>query len=747
VTAVVSEPEFRTSKTLDERWVELWETMLGVHGVVVDPIDDSPGCSSVADLWTGKNGSDSRAEVIVGKSRSDEMALVALRIEQLLASGAENIAVVFPKADVAHILLAQDLTRRGVLFADLLESSGSPSIDLQLLRGILQFYSRGCRLEDLLSLWPLLRSLNLATQPTAIVRRICEQLFDEFQVHSLEACVAKLQAGEKPEWKEVARVVGLLLPSWPTEFTFAYGLERFASACAALGLEIPGEWTPLAHFAEKQKESFPAAIVFGSLESFLPERVPTAKPVGKGVFARVTFTTRRRAAGSAWSHIVFVESNAGVWPVRLESSGWLSDEHRRSIDASAPYSLGVMTSDDRAEIEKQGYIQLAGDAKSGLIFSAALGEDDDPETPLSPNSWLERILLSRGMRLEAGGIERVFSRLATSLEKPLITDVGLTSWEAVWFSRRDPLQPFDRFFFSDPTASSRPQKLAARLIEQGVSDPAVLWFNAVLGVQRTEWRPLARSYSRSLGQFAHRLLAEALQGPPAEDFFQELPKLSDAGAKLETALEALRVSSPSNRYWQAFLGELSGLTTSLLNQVYTLNAGTFVHAEASLPRSATIPLGGDSTVGVSGRMDLVLLDRPRWKGARATIIDFKTGADAKMSARRMGSSGASLQLGIYLAAAQSLGIAEGAVWMLKPSAIPESVATDELKQALAPLARIETHLRTGIYGALTKDRTEFTRGFEWPLACAPIKNQILREKFEKTFGPGGQVGLEEDLYE
>ena len=255
--------------------------MLGVHAVVVDPIDDSPGCSSVADLWTGKDGSDALAEVIVGKSRSDEMALVARRIEQLLASGAENIAVVFTKADVAHILLAQDLTRRGVVFADLLESSGSPSIDLQLFRGILKFYSRGCRLEDLLSLWPLFRSLNLASQPTAIVRRICEQLFDEFQVHSLEACAAKLQAGEKTEWKEVARIVGLLLPSWPAELTFAYALERFGAACAAFGLEVPAEWTPLAQFAKKQKESFPAAIIFSSLESFLPERVPTAKPVGK----------------------------------------------------------------------------------------------------------------------------------------------------------------------------------------------------------------------------------------------------------------------------------------------------------------------------------------------------------------------------------------------------------------------------------------------------------------------------------
>ena len=341
--------------------------------------------------------------------------------------------------------------------------------------------------------------------------------------------------------------------------------------------------------------------------------------------------------------------------MRLESSGWLSDEHRRTINSSASYSLGVTTSDDRAEIEKQGYLQLAGDTKSGLIFSAALGEDDDPETPLSPNAWLERILLSRGLGIEAGGIERVFLRLAASLDKPSPSDSSLESWKAVWFSRRDPQQPFDRFFFPIRPESSRPQKLAARLIEQGVGDPVVLWFSAILGVQRVEWRPLLRSYSRSLGQFAHRLLAEALQGPPAEDYFRELPKLNEARTKLEAALEALRSSSPNNRYWQAFLGELAGLTTSLVEQVYALEAGTFVHAEAPLPPSATIPLGEQSTIGVRGRMDLVLLDRPRWKGARATIVDFKTGADAKMSARRMGSSGASLQLGNLLGSSPILG--------------------------------------------------------------------------------------------
>ena len=749
--AVVTEPGFRSAKTLDERWIELWESALGTHGTVVDPVDDGPGCAAVADLWTGTGGSAQQAEVIIGKSRSDEMGLVARRIEALLAGGAENIAVVFPKADVAHVLLARELTERAVVFADLLESSGSPSIDLQLHRSLVGFYAQAGRLEDLLELWPLLRSLNLVTATAAQVRRVCEELFDDFQVHGLEVCqpgFEKEEKREKPreEWKEVARIAAILLPVWPEEIAFADALARFRDVCAKLGLEPPSEWVALEQFGVRQDAVFPRAIVLRALAESLPQRVPATAAAGKGRFARVTLTTRRRALGVAWSHLILTESNAGVWPVRVESSGWLADERRRSINASSPYSLGVMTSDDRAEIERQGYLHLAGDTRHRLIFSAALGEDEDPELPLSPNAWLERILLSGGLTAR-GGIERVFSGLARTVARRTPKVAPAAAWRDIWLSRRDPQVLFDRFFFSDPAEASRPTRLAARLFEQAVADPAVLWFNAILHVQRVEWRPLTRSYARSLGQFAHDLLAEALEGPPAEDVFREMPKAEVARAKLELSLQTLRHESPKNRYWDSFLGELSGLTRELIDQVYTLKSANFVAAEKSLPRHATIPLGPQASIGVSGRMDLVILDRPRWTGATVAIIDFKTGADARMSAKKMGSSGSSLQLGVYLAATRSLGIAEGSVWMLKPGSRPESVSLEELDTALEQLGRIEVHLRTGIYGALTKDRTEFSRGFEWPLACAPIKHAILKEKFAATFGVGGAAALEEDLYE
>jgi hypothetical protein len=107
----------------------------------------------------------------------------------------------------------------------------------------------------------------------------------------------------------------------------------------------------------------------------------------------------------------------------------------------------------------------------------------------------------------------------------------------------------------------------------------------------------------------------------------------------------------------------------------------------------------------------------------------------------MASSGASLQLGVYLEAARSLG-ATGSVWMLKPEDRPTKIATGDLEAACAKLSVIGSHLRTGLYGALTAARTNFSHPFEWPLACAPIAAAILDAKFAATFGAGAEADAE-----
>ena len=159
--------------------------------------------------------------------------------------------------------------------------------------------------------------------------------------------------------------------------------------------------------------------------------------------------------------------------------------------------------------------------------------------------------------------------------------------------------------------------------------------------------------------------------------------------------------------------------------------------ELRLPIGATVPLGADGgRLAVSGRMDVVIADRTDWAGADVDVVDFKTGGDAELSAARMAAKGTGLQLGIYLAAVQSLGAKTGRVWMLKPE---QGGATElemsELATALLPLERIARHVASGHYGALTPDKSAHSSGgFVWPLACAPIPVAVLREKFAATFG-------------
>ena len=734
LTVVLPEPELRGKKSLDENWIELWTALLGVETRLLDVPVPAASCAAVGALWSGEGGVVERARVLVGQTRADEMALVTEELARLLGAGADNIAVIFPRADAAHLRLAQLLAARGVPFSDLLETAGPPSIDAQLQRGLLAFYERGARLEELLTLWPLLRALNFVHQPLRVVRDTCERLFDEYQRHALAAFRDRLTGDNRTEQKEIARTVDLLLPAWPAELTLADALERFESVSAKFNLEPPVTWPALTAFARKETRRLPARVIFATLASFLVEKVPAEEVPGRGRFAPITLTTRRRAAGLTWSHLILVESNAGVWPPRVKPSCWLTDDQRRVLNERSRFSLGLFTSDDRASLEKQGYVALARGTREQVIFSAALFDEEEPGLRLAPNAWLERVLLAQGLgQRPEGGLDEAFAALAQTVAAPTQPDDAF-EWRDIWQRRRDPAAPFDEHFLSGPPETTRPARLAARQIERGVQDPAELWFEAVLGTRRVNWAPLVRARKKSLGQFAHHLLADAMRGAPAEGIFMVKPAVDEARTRLAGKLKELRAKWPRDRYWDSLHGELSELCGVLLGRVCELRTGGFIAVEAKLPDGATIPLGNGERLAVRGQMDLVLLDRPEWGGAQVDIVDFKTGADAKLSAERM-ARGASLQLGVYLAAVKSLGIAGGRVWMLKPEAgASAALELIELPAALTALAQLGRHLTTGRYGALTPDRTEFSHGYEWPLACTPVRHAVLAQKFAATFG-------------
>ncbi|MBL9216117.1 MAG: hypothetical protein JNG83_11625, partial [Opitutaceae bacterium] len=220
VRVALPEPEFRGGGGGDESWVELWSALLGVEARPVDEPDDVESCAAVGALWTGEGGAAARARVLVGQTRAGEMELVAADVARLVAAGADRIGVIFPGADAAHLRLARLLAARGVPFTDLLETAGPAPVDTRLQRALLRFQEQGARLEDLLELWPLLRTLNHVRCTLGEARAVCERLFDEAQTHALAAYGDRLAAGAGAgaAAAEVARVAALL-PAWPERLT------------------------------------------------------------------------------------------------------------------------------------------------------------------------------------------------------------------------------------------------------------------------------------------------------------------------------------------------------------------------------------------------------------------------------------------------------------------------------------------------------------------------------------------------
>jgi hypothetical protein len=468
---------------------------------------------------------------------------------------------------------------------------------------------------------------------------------------------------------------------------------------------------------------------------------------------------------------VLAESNAGVWPEHREAGCWLPDETRSKLAARAPAGRPAMlTSDDAAWLEKRGCAALARDTARAVVFSAALFDEEEPELRLGPNSWVERLRwheLAPGQGGRQPSHEEIFDALATTpAEPPQIPPErsekpdnsksqipkggaenggAVAAWREVWRRRRDPSYPFDEYFFAFDPAAIRVDSLAARRIEAAVKDPAGLWFDEVLQAERVAWEPFTRNLRIALGSLTHRVIAAALRGTEETGGFARCPDADDARRRAQEMLAEQRALWPANDYWDSFHAELARNCDSLLGKVFKLDAGPFAATETWVPDGTRIALDADGfPLTVRGRMDLVLLDRPEWRGARVDIVDFKTGGDEKLTAAKMAATGASLQLGVYLAAARALGAEDGRVWMLKPGADePSAVAMGELPEALSGLGRLARHLRTGAVGALTPDRNEYSdAGYAWPVACAPVPHAPLKWKFTARFGPGEKAERE-----
>ena len=728
----------------DEAWVTRWEKFLGVAATPVEEpgeeLGHAPGTEGVAARWQ------------FGATRADEAEIIVEQVCAWLEAGLDatgDLGVIFPGPGPLHRLVSARLRDLGVPHHDLVGRGAAPPPDTQLLRGVVEFWSRGGRLDELLTLRPRLKALGLAGQEAddAAFRAHVEEVFHATCEHELAAtdhAAGEAEAAEKISDAEadLRRLAEVLLPAWPEQLALADALRRVEAVGAAWGLQTPEGFETLTGFAARETGLWPRELVAELVLAFLPELADADEtPAHRGVFAPVVLATRRRAEGAPWTGLVLAQANAGEWPRRRDPNPWFDDAARLALrrrGVPAP-----MTSEDASALERAGYQALASDAAAECVVTASACDEREPDRPLAPNAFLERLLWSAGERRPAEAL----ARLARARRPD--TDAGdekrTASWRAVRDGRRDPARAFDGYFLCiDPVDTEGgeaplPERLSPSTLEKGAADPAVLWFRGLLRLEPARREPLARALPLRRGQVAHRLLADAVRPAGCRDGeWGPLRPEAEARARLEAGLAGERVArAGGDWYWEAEHGRLEALCRGLLARFYATGEGDYAVVECWLPEAARLTLPG-WTIPVRGRMDVARADRPGWEGARVHVYDYKSGAaERALDAARMAERAESLQLAIYLDAVRSLGAAGATIWKLTAEEA-SPLGAEELDAALAGLPRLLDAMRAGRYGALTPDRNPHggREPWPWPIACTPISARDLRAKHALTFGAG-----------
>ncbi|MBL4576278.1 MAG: hypothetical protein JKY51_09315, partial [Opitutaceae bacterium] len=450
VVVVLPYPEFE-GKPLGEAWINLWQDLLGVEA---ESLLENEGSDwgRVAGLWVSihEEGDFSsgveNVPLLIGQNKKVEMSLVANQVIDWLADGAERIAVVFPSVSEGKRDLLARLQLAEIGYTDLMGDLGSVPLEMSLLRNILKYHKNGHKLEDLWEICCQLRPFNQISLSPGESRRVVEMVFEECFTHSVEDCLNFINNGKSVALKELARVVNLI-GIWPAMLSLADALDRFILVKEALSIEEGSFFIGgLERLAAIDEAIYPLGPVMDLLIEMFPEAVPPAAPSGGKQMSRVVVTTRHRAVANSWSHVLFIGSNAEVWPIHREETFWLPDRVRKNLNENCSYSLGLFLSEDTAFSEKAEYLDICRNTSDGIALSASLHEPGESERQLSPNRWMEQLLLVRARKeaslgrfdLSEWSIEREWISRAVAEDFSKEQSDALGEWDRIRRSRLDP---------------------------------------------------------------------------------------------------------------------------------------------------------------------------------------------------------------------------------------------------------------------------------------------------------------------
>ncbi len=509
-------------------------------------------------------------------------------------------------------------------------------------------------------------------------------------------------------------------------------------------------------------------------------RVPgrTRAAMGREPWARLQIVDAAAAAAQMWTHLVLGGLQHGEWPAERRDSPLLDDAQVEKLNRQAmrPSSHGegdwmlapghslLLASRDARRLERANFARLLALPSQGLALTARLADAaDGRRARLSEYFWsvaraawgrlpaeadwlaLAKISSERraGLAEEFGGVAAKSLR-EKSLAAP---DARQTAWAHQ--ARRDADTVFDDYSFCLRAAPSAPLRLSCKAWDRALRQPGAAWFEHILRAEPL-WQPAEDdAVQLSIGQWAHTWArpgpensTESFLLPNAETWRKfSLDAAQQFRRQAQAAFTAAGRAVPEA--WLDAHAEATRLAGQWITALADLPGWPHALAETKLPRGLPVALPGVAqSIPLSGRMDLVLFPRgvslatEKLGGSPAWLFDFKTGADDKLTIKKL-SQGRGLQLALYALALRALGAGVVELTLLNPAAEPQPQLTDadfaapELAGCWQLLADFAVR---GQWGERCDLEDEHARPGHYPSATLPVPVDILERKWQLTHG-------------
>jgi hypothetical protein len=715
----------------DMIWVEYLEKTLGVEADICAASEFRSVNESLVErlVRRGEGAGDLVMPLfLAGESGEDQAALVEKQLLLWLkeSAGHERIALILPAAGSLSLTLTSRLLKAGLIFHDEVGRPEHPSLDLQLQGALADYYLSHGNVHVFLQLIELWKALAPDAPDPLELRTHLYRCFRSSQTQQMASLLRGLDNNHAPFLQATVRLVHKL-GSWPLEESWEnlkFRWHEAASLFACTTEKLEPLWSRMDGLMEGMVNGRAfLSYMLGITGSSRHTRDQQANQP----FARVVLTTLDQAVHQTWAHVIFLESNEGIWPQRPLENAFLNDPLREQLNRRGTAAHSVMlTSLDRVRIDQRRFLDLLENSSGHVAMAAQSQNSSAPEKPYYPNEWFLQCLL-----LDEHSTEPVLKKWASLIVShlsvlaagnPESPDQGLAEelehLTALRQSRTDPGRAFDEYFFCYFGADTKPWPVSK--LESAVQYPATFALEHLFGAVSIERQHFERSETWIVGTLVHEWVRRRVDA-------------ARAGVTADVEADLVKQFWPDQArqslWWRTVFDLSRWAAESCWQQLQVHLASPDLRTEFPIQGSIATPLG---LLRVNGRLDLLARDLPDWPGSRVEIIDFKTGRAQVPSALKL-AQGEGLQFGAYLALAMTLGDREATLRCLSPRLMSQRILTHEdlesARQGLALAADLQSSMEFGMSGAL---HHEHDGSEQLPLATLPVDVDILEKKRKLT---------------